>query len=274
MNGSKQKIADDAMFVECVLGQNLELNQSYNQNMSMSQHISNLSFRATKLFENRLAAAETRPKKRSFNGELALLCLIMQCIQVIYFSMYFLATLIGGNIYVNIIFVGAGEVIGGFISGYMLGKLKDSTCFIIFNLICGLSIFLFYLAPSGLSQYLCFMAFVFGIACQFNVIYVMTELRIPPENTGAAIVIVTTVGTMTASLAPYIAQAPHPFPMIITIVLCIINIGLTCCLSEPGAFLPNAVKLSENVTMLRLENVSHVINDSIMNAIPGFNTSF
>ena len=38
-----------------------------------------------------------------------------------------------------------------------------------------------------------------------NTIYVMTELRIPPEYTGAAIVIVTTVGTMTASLAPFVA---------------------------------------------------------------------
>lgn len=240
----------------------------------MSQHINNLSFRATKLFEHRLATAETRPKQRSFYGELALLVLIMQCIQVNYYSMYFLATIIGGNIFLNSVFVGVGEVMAGLISGYMLIKFKDSNCFFIFNMISGLSIFLFYLMPAGLPQYLCFMTYVFGIACQFNSIFVMIELRIPAENTGAAIVIITAVGTLTASVAPYIAQAPHPFPMFVTIALCIINIGLTCCLSEPGAFLPDAVKLSANVTLLRLENVSHVINDSIMNSIPGFNTSF
>ena len=188
--------------------------------------------------------------------------------------MYFLATIIGENIFLNSIFVGVGEVMAGFISGYMLIKFKDSTCFIIFNMICGLSFFLFYLMPAGLPQYLCFMAYVFGIACQFNSIFFMIEPRVPAEKTGAAIVVITAVGTATASVSPYIAQTPHPVPMIATVVLCIINIGLTCCLSEPGAFLPDAVKLSANVTLLRLENVSPVINDSIMNAIPGFKTSF
>ena len=62
--------------------------------------------------------------------------------------------------------------------------------------------------------------------------------------------------------------------MVITIILCIMNIGLTCALSEPGAYLPDAVKLSENVTLLRLDNISQVINDSVMNPGPGHNDSF
>lgn len=82
------------------------------------------------------------------------------------------------------------------------------------------------------------MAFVFGVSSMFNSIYVLVELRIPPENTGAAIVIVTTVGTLTACLAPYVASAPHPIPVICNVSICIFNIVLTCMLSEPGSYLP------------------------------------
>ena len=62
--------------------------------------------------------------------------------------------------------------------------------------------------------------------------------------------------------------------MIVTITLCFVNIALTLALSDPGAFLPAAAKISENVTLLRLDNLSLLINESVMNAVPGFSTSF
>lgn len=64
--------------------------------------------------------------------------------------MYFLATLIPGNIFLNSIFVGVGEVTAVLSSGWFLTKYKDSTCFIYFNVICGVAIFLFYFMPAGL----------------------------------------------------------------------------------------------------------------------------
>ena len=140
------------MFIECVLGQNLENNESHDLNISTSQRISNLSYRSFRSPQSRLSSAvrRARPtKRRSFVIELAYLCLIMQSIEVMYYSMYFLATLIGGNIFVNSIFVGVGEVAAALISGWMLSKFKDSHCFISFNIMTGLGMLLFYMMPAG-----------------------------------------------------------------------------------------------------------------------------
>ena len=103
--------------------------------------------------------------------------------------------------------------------------------------------------------------------------YVLIEMRIPPENTGAAIVVTTTVGTMAASIAPFLSQTGFPATMIIIDAIVLLNILLTCFLSEPGAYLPSAVKVSESVTLVRLEN-DQVINDTVVHMISGCSMSF
>jgi len=49
----------------------------------------------------------------------------MQFLQVQYYSLFFQMAIIGGNIYLNCVIVGLGEVTSGLISGFMLSKFND-----------------------------------------------------------------------------------------------------------------------------------------------------
>ena len=130
----------------------------------------------------------------SFKRELFLLASIMSLITIQYNSLYFLVTVIGGNIFVNCIVMGVGEVAAGLLSGKLLSQFKDVHVFFVANLLVAVFDTLFYYVPAGLPQYACLLMTICGVATQFNCIYVLVEMRIPPENTGSAIVIVTTVG--------------------------------------------------------------------------------
>ena len=122
-----------------------------------------------------------------------------------------------------------------------------------FSFVSALFNFVFYYVPAGPLSYMCILLKVFGIASQFNTIFVIAEMRIPPANTASALVIILTVGTATAAISPYLAQASAPFPMIISSLLALGNLFLSLGLTEPGLYLPRAMKLSENVTILQLE---------------------
>ena len=63
-------------------------------------------------------------------------------------------------------------------------------------------------------------------------------MRIPPENTGSAIVIVTTFGQLMAAVSPMLSQAGFPTTMVSLLAIVTANIFLMCFLSEPGAYLP------------------------------------
>ena len=78
-------------------------------------------------------------------------------------------------------------------------------------------------------------------------------MRIPPENTGSAIVVTTTIGTMAGGIAPFLSQAGFPLTMIIIDAIVLLNILLTCFLSKPGAYMPKSPFL-RSVTLIRLNS--------------------
>jgi len=63
----------------------------------------------------------------------------------------------------------------------------------------------FYYMPAGPLSYMCILLKVFGIASQFNTIFVLVEMRLPPANTGSSLVIIMTMGAITAAISPYVA---------------------------------------------------------------------
>ena len=258
INRSKNRISADTEFVEAAIAQNIEGKKDHPMNQSVLHQVSMLSMHATKL-----VATRESPAKKSVFGQFALFVMIMMSIQVQYYSMYYLCTVIGGNIFLNCIMLGVGESIAGFVSGYLLSKFKDSKVFIFVNAVSVISIVAFYQVPRGFPQYALFFTTIFGMAGQFNSIYVLVEMRMPPENTAATIVLITTIGTLVAATAPMIASAGYPTSMWILAILGTSNICLTLMLAEPGTFLPRAVTLSKNVTLLRLENLENVINESV-----------
>ena len=104
-------------------------------------------------------------------------------------------------------------------SSYFLGRFPDARVFQVYTLMSGSFNLLFYCMPAGFGQYLCFFFNVFGIAGQFVTVNILAELRVPPENFGAAMVIMWTVGTMISSICPILSTIGHPFTMIYPSVL-------------------------------------------------------
>ena len=130
---------------------------------------------------------------------------MMSLIEMEYFMGFYLSSVLDGNLFVNLIMVGAGETFAGILSGILLSRMKDTHVFLISALLTGISYVLFFFVPSGLAQYICFFLTVAGIAGKFNTFYVLAELRIPPENIGSALVIIITIAIMFAGLSPYFA---------------------------------------------------------------------
>jgi len=108
----------------------------------------------------------------------------------------------------------------------------------------------------------------------FNCIFCLVELRVPPENTSAALTLVTTFGTSSAMLAPYIGSAGHPSTMIFPGLFGAFNFILAFFLPKPGKYLPKAVPLSTNVTWLKMDNVNQLVNDTIPDSAHGYGTNF
>ena len=75
---------------------------------------------------------------------------IMSMINIQYNSMYFLVTVIGGNIFVNCIVMGVGEIIAGLLSGWLMRRFKDVHVFLGANLLVAIFDSLFYFMPAGL----------------------------------------------------------------------------------------------------------------------------
>ena len=259
-NRSPNRIAEDTIFVEAAISGNLEVNATKNLGRSFTQHLSQLSRRATQVLDARRA-----PKKNSLYCLLLYFCIMMPAIQIQYFCMYFLASSIDSNKFINLSLAGTGEFIGCIISIILLTRMHDHHVFQFFAVLAAISNVLFYLMPAGIFQFIFFTTFVMGLAGQNNSIIILTELRIPPENSGAAITIMTTLGTLTGSFSPYIVGSGFPVSMIVPSALACCNFILAWQLGQPEDVLPKAVKLSNNVTLVKVEDVSQIVPDAIHN---------
>ena len=210
----------------------------------------------------------------SISGQIVLLCGIFSLVQIQYFGLYFLTTVIGGNIFVNAIILGSAESIAGVLSGYLLGRFPDGK---VFQALCLQACFfnlLFYAVPEGYMRYFCFFMSTFGIVGQFNSITIVAEMRIPPENLGAAMVIIITVGTVVSASCAFITQLGYPTVMIYPSAMAIISFGLCYWLSEPGKFLPSTASLPEHASLLKLNALEHILGESIHYPAAGYSASF
>ena len=123
-------------------------------------------------------------------------------------------------------------------------------------------------------KYVCLFATIFGIAGAFNSIFVVMELRIPPENLGSASVLMFVISALGCSMTPSIAIMEDPTRMLMISAIIAIGFVWTYVLPTPGKFLPKAVKLNENVTLLQYDNMSLAINDSLMMPFNAMTASF
>ena len=140
----------------------------------------------------------------SVASQLIIISLIMSSIEIQYFSVYYLAADIGGNLFTNVILLSIGASVSGVVSGYLINVYSDVRVFQSFALCTGIFNLIFYFVSDAILKYICFILTAFGAAAQFCVIFIIVELRIPPENIGAAIAIVLTIGNVAAAISPFV----------------------------------------------------------------------
>ena len=145
-----------------------------------------------------------QPAESSVAGQLIIMSLMTSSISIQYYAVYYLAADIGGNLFTNLILLSIGASISGIVSGYLINVYSDVRVFQSFALCTGIFNMLFYFVTGSIFKYICFIMTAFGAAAQYCVIFIIIELRIPPENIGAAIAIVLTIGNVAASLSPFV----------------------------------------------------------------------
>jgi len=191
-----------------------------------------------------------------------------------YFAIYFLATSMGGNKFINCTLIGVGELMGGLVAGYALTIMKDNIFFMLSSSITCLANFVFYAVPVGFPQYLCLLLFVMGAAANLTTIFVLAELRTPSEHSGSVLVLMATLGTCAAAISPSIGAAGYPMTMIIPGMLSAFNLGLSFLVGAPGKYLPKAKAVSDNVTHLKTANLSYSLKRTLINCNATFDLTY
>ena len=89
----------------------------------------------------------------------------------------------------------------------------------------------------GFPAYLALFLGVYGASGMVNLVYLMIELRVPPEALGSSVVIVITAAVFFASLTPFVAYSGQPLPIITQVTCLFFGIVSTLLLPKGGSYL-------------------------------------
>jgi MFS family permease len=178
INGSKNKIEKDAVFIEFE-------DCEEKGNMTVVEELSRL-----------LETEYEVPFAKSTNLTIILLVIASgQVFFVMYVSMFSITSVPGNTLFAGMTF-GVAEGSSMLLSSYICTKVKDVSAFSFFCVLMMISQSVFYFVCGGesggvlaLSMIFCT---VFAAGSNINIIYLMIEQRIPTEKLGSAIVVVIT----------------------------------------------------------------------------------
>lgn len=145
---------------------------------------------------------------------------------------------IPGNKYVNGIIFGTGECLAMAFSNFLMQKFLDTTAFAIvyfFGLV-GYLILIF-CAESLWLPYLGLFVLLLSVGGWFNVVCLIIELRVPPNNVGSVSAIVRTMAVGAAIVAPTVSNLPGSWPLVSLASFAMFAFFLTFFLPPPGTHL-------------------------------------
>lgn len=156
-----------------------------------------------------------------------MLALSMQLFSL-YINMYQASSQQGNKMSSGITF-GLAEASACLFSGYICKKVKDTTAFIFFSLLCVISMTVYYVVCGGVTDgplsLVMFFLGTFGVGSNTNIMYLMMELRIPAEKLGSVIVVVFTGAVFIATFSPNIAYTDQPVPYITQVIMISVSVS-------------------------------------------------
>lgn len=98
------------------------------------------------------------------------------------------------------------------ISGPILRKYKDNDAVAAFTMLSIVAMLGFYFICGGETSSSVAIVYSFmivvGTAFNYNILFLLVEFRSPPERLGSTLSLLNTMGTLAASLCPYLAYMP------------------------------------------------------------------
>lgn len=157
-----------------------------------------------------------------------------------WFTLYNVASLPGPKL-CNGIILGLAEATAALSSGFVLQYASDITAALFF---CG-TCFVFNIAyrvlgagDGGLLSMFALFKSILGIGGVVNISYLLIELRVPPENLGASMVILLTLSIFVSGCAPNLAYLPQPIPLYCLLMMLLCILIALIYLPPAGQFLP------------------------------------
>ena len=247
-NRSKVRIAANTQFVEAMVSDNLEHTHTLDHETTVSRVFTELSYRATRWVPPRHPV--DKPKKNSQLLDFLLVGVLFMIAQSSYAAISLMLGTLDGNKYVNGMLFSLAGAAGGMLSGVAMAYSKETTVYRLCALSAAVCNAAFYQAEDPTLKYVFLSITVFGLAGAFNSVFVVMELRTPPENLGSASVLTYVIGALGCAATPSVGAMQDPTRTLVVSGLVVAGLAWTWLLPAPGKYLPKAVKLTENVTLL------------------------
>ena len=166
--------------------------------------------------------------------------------------------------FVNGMIVGCAEVISNFASGVLLLKVKEDLALKIFCCVGIVSNSLLLFVTNSTSSYIALFFAMGGTGGMYNSLMVVIEMQVSPVSFATVMQLILTIGAIGNSVVSIMSEAPQPWPIVMTIVLCSCCLGLSFLLPEGGKFLQKIVKVSDSVTIMDVMPLQQTIHDTIL----------
>jgi hypothetical protein len=177
---------------------------------------------------------------------------VLACAQMLQFCVVMLGLdKMPGNKFINGIIFGCGEVVAMVSSNVLMTHMHDTSAFLVayaFTLVSQL-ILTFFPEVTTLT-YLGNIMLITGVGSWFNIMLLILEMRVPPQNVGAVSALTRTMALATAVTAPTIAQLAQPWPYVVLMAVAGLAMILSFALPPPGLHLPTAQKNEDQSVIL------------------------
>ena len=162
----------------------------------------------------------------------------------------------GGNMFVNGILLSVAEAASTGVTGWALGVMKDVTVFrvcALMNIIFNLTYFMLkgYEDLVWLRYSTLFLSYLGQAGC-FNCVFVVMEMRFPPQQMASAIAMsMQVIAPLLCSLNPIIASSEAPIPLFWIVSLGCCQYFWSYALPPPGKYLPTTEEIEDDDNISR-----------------------
>lgn len=143
-----------------------------------------------------------------------------------------------GDMFVNGIIFGCGEILSMVFSCFLMGRLLDVTAFrVVYALgVIGYTLLMCF-PDSAWLPYFGSLLLIMSIGGWLNIQLVILEMRVPPKNVASVQIIIRTIAIGTAISAPTISNLDGVWPLLTMAAFAFFAFLLTFMLPPPGLHL-------------------------------------